>query len=222
MRAAAIVLTCLALSYPDAPAAQAGAPAAPVSGGTTAVSAQGSSGPVPRVFNGRLAPQASAGNVDATFRRLMAAQVEAVWIGYSVPLVSRSEGRLCCSGDTWISDGIVFTNGRIATCGLEPSTSSTRRTSDQPAQMQNPVRLEGPDSVVVLYRVEERAVQRIRIFSPDCELDAGGRTIHWLEGVDSTRLGAAAGDIRVEGGREVRSPDRRGHQRDRDASRRRR
>ena len=108
-----------------------------------------------------------------------------------MPVVSRSEGRLCCSGDTWISDGIVFTNGRIATCGLEPSTSATRRTSDQPAQMQNPVRLEGPDSVVVLYRVEEKAVQRIRIFSPDCELDAGGRTIQWLEGVtgaDSVRL----------------------------------
>jgi HEAT repeat protein len=146
--------------------------------------AQGSGGAgQPRVQNGRLTPQ-TAGNLDATFRRLVAAQSEPGWIGYSVPVVKRSEGRLCCSGDTWISDGIVFTNGRLATCGLEPSTPDTRRTSDQPAQMQNPVRLEGPESVVVLYRVEERAVQRIRIFSPDCELDAGGRTIQWLEGVN--------------------------------------
>ena len=38
---------------------------------------------------------------------------------------------------------------------------------------------------MVLYRVEEKAVQKIRIFSPDCELDAGGRTIHWLDGVKS-------------------------------------
>ena len=36
---------------------------------------------------------------------------------------------------------------------------------------------------MVLYRVEEKAVQKIRIFSPECELDAGGRTIHWLDGV---------------------------------------
>jgi HEAT repeat protein len=148
-------------------------------------------GQQPRVSNGRLIPQAAAGNLDATFRRLVAAQSEPGWIGYAVPIISRSDGRLCCSGDTWVSDGIVFSNGRIATCGLEPSTPSTRRTSDQPAQMQNPVRLEGPDSVVVLYRVEEKAIQRIRIFSPDCELDAGGRTIQWLDGVsgpDSVRL----------------------------------
>ena len=108
-----------------------------------------------------------------------------------MPVVNRSEGRLCCTGDTWISDGIVFTNGRLATCGLEPSTTTTRRPADQPAQMQNPVRLEGPDTLVVLYRIEEKAVQRIRIFSPDCELDAGGRTIQWLEGVtgaDSVKL----------------------------------
>src|SRR5215204_3084413 len=139
----------------------------------------------PRVSNGRLASQPGA-NLDATLRRLAAAQTEPAWIGYSVPVVSRSEGRLCCSGDTWISDGVVFSNGRIATCGLEPSsTTTTRRTSDQPAQMQNPVRLEGPDSVVVLYRVEDKAVQRIRIVSPDCELDAGGRSITWLEGVNA-------------------------------------
>src|SRR5687768_5529753 len=80
----------------------------------------------PRVQNGRLTAQAAGGNLDATFRRLVAAQSEPGWIGYSVPVVSRSEGRLCCSHDTWISDGIVFTNGRLATCGLEPSTSTAR------------------------------------------------------------------------------------------------
>ena len=139
----------------------------------------------PRVQNGRLTAQPAGSNLDATFRRLVAAQsTDAAWIGYSVPVVSRSEGRLCCSGDTWISDGVVFTNGRIATCSLEPSTTN-RRPSDQPAQMQNPVRLEGPESVIVLYRVEEKAVQRIRIVSPDCELDAGGKALTWLEGVNA-------------------------------------
>jgi hypothetical protein len=144
----------------------------------------------PRVSNGRLAPQPAGANLDGTFRGLVNGQAGPSWIGYSVPVVSRNEGRLCCTGDTWISDGIVFTNGRLATCGLELTTTA-RRPSDQPAQMQNPVRLEGPDSLVVLYRVEEKAVQRIRIFSPDCELDAGGLTIHWLDGVngaDSVKL----------------------------------
>src|SRR6188768_2582161 len=103
----------------------------------------------PRVTNGRLNAQPAG-------------------IGYAVAAVNRNEVRACCTGDTWISDGMVFTNGRLATCGLEPSSSSTtRRSSDQPAVVQNPVRLEGPDSIVVLFRVEEKAVQRIRIVSPD-------------------------------------------------------
>ena len=46
---------------------------------------------------------------------VFAAQAGPGWIGYSVPVVNRSEGRLCCTGDTWISDGVVFTNGRLAT-----------------------------------------------------------------------------------------------------------
>jgi HEAT repeat protein len=144
----------------------------------------------PRVTNGRLNAQPAGANLDATFRRLVAAQADAAWIGYAVAAVNRNEGRTCCSGDTWISDGMVFTNGRLATCGLE-SSSTTRRSSDQPAVMQNPVRLEGPDSIVVLFRVEQKAVQRIRIVSPDCELDAGGRTVQWLDGVsgpDSIKL----------------------------------
>ena len=37
--------------------------------------------------------------------------------------------------------------------------------------------------MVVLFRVAERAIDRIRVFSEDCELDAGGRTVTWLEGV---------------------------------------
>jgi hypothetical protein len=159
-------------------------------GGPWSAAAQGTGAP-PRVSNGRVTAQPAGANLDATFRRLTAAQAEPAWIGYAVPVVAHDEGRACCSGDTWISDGLVFTNGRVASCGLEPSSSTTRRDPAQPAQMQNPVRLEGPDSVLVLYRVEDRAVQRIRILSPDCELDAGGRALQWLDGVtpaDSVKL----------------------------------
>ena len=181
MRAAAVVIACLTLSSYDTPAG-------PQAGGGAAASI---STAVPRITNGRVVTQSAAGNLDAAFRRLVAAQSEPAWIGYAVPAVNRVEGRHCCSGDSWISDGIVFTNGRIATCGLESTSSNTRRPADQPVQMQSPVRLEGPDSVVVLYRVETKEVQRIRIVSPDCELDAGGRAVTWLEGVggaDSVRL----------------------------------
>jgi HEAT repeats len=146
-------------------------------------------GTPPQILNGRLDTQAAGSNLAATFQRLVAAQTEPAWIGYSVPTLRGSGSDRQCCGDTWISDGVVIRNGRIATCGLEPADRSAR--TGEPPRVQSPVRLEGPESMVVLYRVEERAVQKVRIFSPDCELDAGGRAIHWLEGVapaDSVKL----------------------------------
>jgi hypothetical protein len=45
------------------------------------------------------------------------------------------------------------------------------------------VHLEPPDHLVVLIRVENNTVSRVRALSPDCEIDAGGVPVHWLEGV---------------------------------------
>jgi hypothetical protein len=45
------------------------------------------------------------------------------------------------------------------------------------------VHLEPPDHLVVLLRVEENKVNRVRALSPNCEIDAGGVPVHWLEGV---------------------------------------
>jgi HEAT repeats len=183
MRAVALALVCLLQQPGGAP------PNAP-----------------PTILNGRLDTQAAGPNLAATFQRLVSAQTEPAWIGYSVPTLPASgERRLCCTGDTWISDGVVITNGRIGTCGLEPRDRTARTTEGQPRTNQGPIRLEGPDTMVVLYRVEEKAVQKVRIFSPDCELDAGGRAIHWLDGVaaaDSVRLlsSLATATDKVRGG----------------------
>src|ERR671937_1710437 len=68
-------------------------------------------------------------------------------------------------------------------CGLEPADSKGRIDRLSPSSATGPVRLEGPETMFVLFRVEQKAVQKIRTFTPECELDAGGRTIHWLEGV---------------------------------------
>ncbi len=140
----------------------------------------------PRITNGRVAPQSAAAGLDRTFRGLVASQTEPAWIGYSVPIIS-GDRMMCCGGDgTWVSDGVVFVNGRWSGCGLE-GERTVRVQSGQgtaaPTTPAAPVKLEGADTFVVLYRIEEKAVQKIRIFSLDCELDAGGRTIHWLEGV---------------------------------------
>lgn len=45
------------------------------------------------------------------------------------------------------------------------------------------VHLEPPDEAVMLFRIVTGAVDRIRVLSPDCEIDAGGVPVHWLTGV---------------------------------------
>jgi HEAT repeat protein len=157
MRLAAFALTCLALAPP--------------------ASAQG-----PKILNGRLDNQA-AGTLASTFQRLVAAQTDPAWIGYSVPTATGGNRQACCYGDTWINGDVVISNGHLATCGLEPGDRTVRTAQGQPLPNQGPIRLEGPDTMVVLYRVENKAVERVRIFSPDCELDAGGRAVHWLDAV---------------------------------------
>ncbi len=161
----------------------------------------------PHILNGRLDTQA-AGTLAATFQRLVAAQTEPAWIGYSVATQTGNNRQACCYGDTWVNGDVVISNGHLATCGLEPGDRATRTSQGQPLANQGPIHLEGPETMVVLYRIENKAVERVRIFSPDCELDAGGRVIHWLDsvapadsvallsslasGADRTRSGALA------------------------------
>lgn len=50
----------------------------------------------------------------------------------------------------------------------------------------SPVRLEGSADLFILYRVDNRTVGRIQIAAPDCPLDLGGLSLHWLAGVTAT------------------------------------
>jgi len=50
-----------------------------------------------------------------------------------------------------------------------------------------PVRLEGEVAVVVLIRVENSRVDKLRITSPDCRLDAGGLPFYWIENVPAAQ-----------------------------------
>jgi HEAT repeat protein len=77
------------------------------------------------------------------------------WAGYSEPIIAGRQGMMC-----W-NDG----NGE----GGHAANA--------------PVRLEGPVALVVLIRVENSSVDKLRITSPDCRLDAGGLPFHWIDNV---------------------------------------
>ena len=47
----------------------------------------------------------------------------------------------------------------------------------------DPIRLEPADFFFVLFRVENKQITRIRTYSENCPLDAGGKAVHWFTNV---------------------------------------
>jgi HEAT repeat protein len=88
-----------------------------------------------------------------------------LWIGYAVPIVS-GERQSCC----WNNDS--------RGCGLEG-----QRTMTAPPPASGPIKLEGPTHATILLRVDGGQIGKIRAFSGDCPLDAGGLPVHWLTDV---------------------------------------
>jgi HEAT repeat protein len=146
----------------------------------------------PRILNATVTSRPAGSPFDQTFSTLVSSQPDVAWIGYSVPLVA-GDRRICCgSGSVHITGGIVMADDAAccAACRLEPASDrrAAATTSQGPA---GPVKLEGADRLVVLFRIADRRVERVRTFSEDCELDAGGRPVAWLTEVrpgDSIQL----------------------------------
>lgn len=118
----------------------------------------------PAITNANLLTAPAGGGLDAAIRTAIGKQSTAAWIGYAVPKIPGDQ-QSCC----WNNDN--------RGCGLEGKT-----TGALPASA-GPIKLEGPTHIAVLLRVEQGAVLKVRNFSIDCPLDAGGLPFHWLTGV---------------------------------------
>lgn len=143
----------------------------------------------PHVENARIETRAVSGGVESTFRGILSAQSTPAWIGYSVPIVA-GEHQMCC-----------WNNNVMCGCSLEPRNGdeTSTRSSNQT------VKLEGPRELVVLFRVESHRTGKIRTFTPECNLDAGGLPFIWLTGVtapESIRLLLAMTKDATAGSRE--------------------
>jgi len=139
----------------------------------------------PRIDNARITSQPAGSALGQSIRALVAAQADVAWIGYTVPVVD-GQRMMCCfdSGSSWSNGTLIVSDGSACcqACRLDPSTSTSMTT--RPPQSQGAVvKLEGSDLMTVLLRVSERQVDRVRVFSEDCRLDAGGRSVIWLENV---------------------------------------
>jgi hypothetical protein len=124
--------------------------------------------PPVKLVRARLATHPATGGLVATFRGLVRDPGPA-WIGYAVPVAGRGH-QMCCFRTT---DDVDRTAGG---CRLENEGSYTIGSNG--TQM-----LEDAPDFIVLYRAEGGRVERIRMLSRGCGIDAGGLPVHWITGV---------------------------------------
>lgn len=129
----------------------------------------------PQVSNGELRPAPLRGTLDRALIESIGPAIGVAWAGYAVPIID-GEHQMCC----WSNDSQAFGRG----CRLEPGQSSTASNATGVNNInRGPVLLEGGRLLYMLFRLENGRVDRIRMFSEDCALDAGGLTVHWLGNV---------------------------------------
>jgi len=107
----------------------------------------------PTVTQGTLESRVVTQPVGREIAAIASSTTEPMWVGYSVPVNRRDQ-----DGGCWADSDV--TRRRVG-----------------------PLKLEGSDTLFVLYRIADRTVQRIRIASPECPLNLGGLTLRWLTGV---------------------------------------
>ena len=117
------------------------------------VIAAAASAQTPRLSNGRIESHATT-NIARDIPALAKTLTEPMWIGYAQPLID-GDHQMC---DYW-------NNGNRYT------------------QSTDPIRLEPADFFFVMFRVENREITRVRTYSANCPLDAGGKAVHWFTNV---------------------------------------
>lgn len=130
----------------------------------------------PRVVNARMRSFSGAGGLASAFRSVESVEAGPAWIGYTVPVVP-GEHAMCCNGS--IRD---FSEEGCGRCLLESRQGEDGGRSINPGGGKR-VNLESPPYFLMLYRAVAGRILKIRAFSPECELDAGGLAFIWLTDV---------------------------------------
>jgi hypothetical protein len=115
----------------------------------------------PEIINAHFETRAFSGDLASQIRGTGPA-----WFGYAAQSTA-GDHNSCC-----------WNNGNQCGCNLE--NESRQVTGTRP---NTPVRLEAAGEVAVLFRVASNDVQKVRVYSMSCPLDAGGLSFVWLTGV---------------------------------------
>jgi len=129
-----------------------------------------------RITNAKSETRSAAAGLDREIRTL-AARPGITWVGYRAPMVA-GQRQMCCY-DT-IVDGNVVGAG---VCRLESGSGVSMNTGDLRDRSGTRIALEPATEFLVLARLENGAVTRVRTFTPDCDIDATGMSVVWLSDV---------------------------------------
>jgi HEAT repeats len=123
--------------------------------------------------NANTETRTAAQGLEAAVQQVASQSQEPVWLAYQVDSVGGNRSACCNYHD----DGDQ--NGSCGKCNLEKQHVDSLFTQNQNAT----VKLEQPSQVIVLLRVDQKRVMRIRLVSANCTLDAGGLRVVWLTNV---------------------------------------
>jgi len=157
-------------------------------GGASPAPAQNAS-ETPNVQNTTLETRAVNGSLADTLRDIAARADKPEWLAYTVPQIA-GDRTVCCGNWNNNDDGY----GNCGTCRLEKEngmTTSTQKNSSSGGTVQ----LEGSRQLLVLFRLEDKQVMRIRQASENCTLDAGGLHFIFLTGVKPAESVAVLADF---------------------------
>jgi len=132
-------------------------------------------GEAPQTINTRLEVRTVESNLGMTMKEIVAAADSPIWTGYEVAGVPGEHGD-CCG------------NYRESANGHSNSVWHLEKEHGNGGggpRNKNDVKLEGGGKLWILYRADKKHIERIQIMSNQCELDAGGLRLIWLNDVKS-------------------------------------
>jgi hypothetical protein len=146
--------------------------------------------PPPRLTHTPVVTQSAAGTgFEKTVRAWAAAQAAPGWLGYEVPAAGHHD--MCCF-DSWEGS-----DRRGGGCRIEDHGSFSMGNSEERFPEID------DETAVVLLRADQGRIGRVRVVSLGCGIDAGGRTLTWIDDVKPAESLALLSSLVVAAGDET-------------------
>ena len=142
--------------------------------GCVALSAQ-----QPQIQNGQVETRRVT-SLDRDIAAISGASTEPTWVGWRETALA-SLGNSCCYYQ-W-DDGPGQRGCPVEPAQVDANGNTISSARPQFAAPTGPAKLEAGTEVLILLRIVDKKVERVRSFSDDCPLDAGNRKVYWLDGV---------------------------------------